>query len=72
MPFVDALPSNIMSAQQRFWREIGEVLLTIHDYFHIIHKSMDHTQSLCDGHLSLVLSQSIKPLEYGLNIALPQ
>ena len=53
-------------------REIEEKLPTIHDYFHIAHKSMDDTQSLCDSHPSLVLGQSIKPLEYSLDLTLPQ
>jgi hypothetical protein len=33
---------------------------------------MDHTQGLCDGHSSLVLGQSIQPLEYGLYFTVSQ
>jgi hypothetical protein len=37
-------------------------LRTIHDYFHIIHKSVDHFQGLRDGHSAFLLSETVEPL----------
>ena len=49
-----------------------QLLHTFHNYLHITHKTMDYTQGLCSSHPSLVLSQSIQFLEYGLYLAVPQ
>jgi hypothetical protein len=45
---------------------------TFHNYLHITHETMDHTQGLCDSHASLVLGQSIQSLEYRLDLAVAQ
>ena len=49
-----------------------QLLRTFHDYLHIPHKTMDHTQGLSNSRPSLVLSQSIQSLEYGLYLAVTQ
>jgi hypothetical protein len=47
-------------------------LRTIHDYFHVIHKSVDHFEGLRDGHPTLLPSETVKPLQHGLDLALSQ
>jgi hypothetical protein len=49
-----------------------QALRTFHDYPHITHKAMDHTQRLRDSHPSLLLGQSIQSHQHGLNLTLPQ
>ena len=49
-----------------------QLLHAFHNHLHITHKTMDDTQGLCNSHSSLVLGQSIQPLENSLYLALPQ
>jgi hypothetical protein len=49
-----------------------EGLRTFHHYFRIIHKTVNHAQSLRDSDPSLVLSQSIQSLKHSLNLALSE
>ena len=35
---------------------------TVHDYFHTIHKSVDHFQGLYHSHPTFLLSETVKPL----------
>ena len=63
IPPVDALPSTISRQYLRNTFVSLEVSSrTIHDYFHIIHKSMDHFQGLRDGDPAFLLSETVKPL----------
>jgi len=45
-------------------------LHTLHDYTHIVFKTMDHTECLCDCHPGFVLGQSIQLLQHSLNLAI--
>ena len=36
-------------------------LRTIHDYFDIIDKSVDHFEGLCDGHSAFLFGETVKP-----------
>ena len=47
-------------------------LPTFHNYPHITHKAMDHTQRLCNSHPSLLLGQSIQSHQHGLDLTFPQ
>ncbi len=49
-----------------------QALRTFHGHFQITHKSMDHTQGLCDSHQSFSLGQSIQSLDNGLYLTLPK
>ena len=35
---------------------------TTHDYFHIIHQSVDHFKGLRNSHPALLLGETVKPL----------
>ena len=48
------------------------LLHTFHDYLHITHKAIDHTQRLRNSHSGLVLGQSIQFMEYSLYLVVPQ
>jgi hypothetical protein len=45
-------------------------LLTIHYYLHILDKTMDDLENLCHGLPSLVLRQSVQPLDHRLHFLL--
>ena len=49
-----------------------KLLRTFHNYLHITHKAIDHTQRLRNSHSSLVLGQSIQFMEYSLYLVVPQ
>jgi hypothetical protein len=48
---------------------IMQALRTFHDYLHITHKTMNHTQRLSNTHPSLILGQSIQSLDSGFYLA---
>ena len=45
---------------------------TFHHYSCIIHKTVNHTQRLCDSDAGLVLSQSVQSLKHSLDLALSE
>jgi hypothetical protein len=45
---------------------------TFQNRLHVTHKTMNHTQCLCNSYSSLVLRQSIQSLKDRLDFALPQ
>ena len=45
-------------------------LLTVHYLFHVLEKAMDDLEGLCCRYPSLVLAESVYPLEYRLDILL--
>ena len=45
---------------------------TFHNYLHITDKAVDHAQRLRNSHPSLILGQSIQPLDDCLYLTLPQ
>jgi hypothetical protein len=40
---------------EKYKQQIEQKLRTFHDFLHITHKTIDHTQCLCSGYPSLVL-----------------
>jgi hypothetical protein len=50
-------------------KTIMHALRTFHNYFHITHKTMDHTQRLSNSHPSFILCQSIQSLDSGFYLA---
>ena len=42
----------------------------MHDYLHIVLKTMDHTKCLCAGHLCFILGQSVQLPQYVLDLRL--
>ena len=50
-----------MISQLNFVSQAKQPLRTIHDYFHIIHKSVDHLEDLSDGHSTFLLCETIEP-----------
>ena len=61
MPSVDAFPSTQMISQSNVVIQAKQPLSTIHDYFHIIHKSVDDFEGLSYGHSTLLLSETVEP-----------
>ena len=61
MPSVDVFPSTKMLSQLNVISQGKQPLRTIHDYFHIIHKSVDHFEDLSDGHSTFLLSKTVEP-----------
>src|ERR1700679_2318134 len=45
-------------------------LLTVHYHLHTLDKTMDDLEDLCYGLTSLVLRQSVQPLDHGLHFLL--
>jgi hypothetical protein len=45
-------------------------LLTFHDHSHILDETVDDLEHLCCGSLSLVLGESVKPLQDRLDVYL--
>ena len=60
MASVDALPSIKIISQAHVLSQVSS--RTIHDNFHIIHKSMDHFKGLRNGHSTFLQSETIEPL----------
>jgi hypothetical protein len=50
-------------------KSIMKALRTFHNYLHITHKTVDHTQRLSNSHPSLILGQSIQSLDSGFYLA---
>ena len=48
---------------------IMQALHTFHNYFHITHKTMDHTQRLSNSYPSFILRQSIQSLHSSFYLA---
>ena len=66
IPFIDASRSNGTNVRkENYLKTIGQALCTFHNYLHITHKTMDHTQCLSNSHPSLILCQSIQSLDSG-------
>jgi hypothetical protein len=71
--YYQSMPGHLMQrASGKYQQPIIQVSHTFHNCPHTTYKAMDHTQRLCDSHLSLILGQSIQSLEYGLYLAVPQ
>jgi hypothetical protein len=67
------MPHDLMGrVSEEYKQPIEQGLRTFHDFLHITHKTMDHTQRLCNRYPSLVLCQSIQSLEHHLYLAFPQ
>ena len=49
------LTEQISEKYKRLNGSIEQTLRTLHDFLHITHKTMDHTQRLCNSYPSLVL-----------------
>jgi hypothetical protein len=47
-------------------------LLTANDHPHIMHKTVDDLEGLHCGHPSLVLGESVQPLEHRIDYVLPE
>ena len=61
MPSVDVFPSTEMISQSNVVSQVKQPLRTTHDYFHIIHKSVDHLEDLSDGHSAFLLGETVEP-----------
>src|ERR1019366_3774186 len=66
----DALPSKRKNTQHRETSLVD--LLTVHHHPHILDKPVDNLEGLHCGHPSLVLGESIQPLEYRFDVLLPK
>jgi hypothetical protein len=51
------------ASARNFYKQSCKVLRTFHYFPHIPHKTMDSTEGLCNSRPTLVLGQSIQPLE---------
>jgi hypothetical protein len=61
------LQGNILNTQ----RATSSVdLLTVHYHLHVLDKTMDDLEDLCYGLASLVLRQSVQPLDHRLHFLL--
>ena len=61
MPSVDVFPSTEITSRLNVVSQAMQPLRTTHDYFHIIHKSVDHLEDLSDGHSALLLGETVEP-----------
>ncbi len=60
---VDALPSSIGTILQlRVSSQFENAFHTVHDNFHVVHKSMDYFECLRDGHPAFLLRETVEPL----------
>ena len=62
MPSVATLPSITKTTTIQSRVSNLPTMRTIHDYLHIIHKSVDHFKGLRDSHPTLLLSKTVKPM----------
>jgi hypothetical protein len=44
---------------------------TFHDHFHIVQKTMNDSQGLRHSHAALFLRESVKSLQYRLDLTIP-
>ena len=66
---MDAFPSREKSTQETIHHKPG-TLLTIHELPHMLDESMDNSERMRCSSLSLVLRQSVKPLQDRLDVLL--
>ena len=52
------------------WVTLRVDLLTVHNYPHILDETMNNLEGLCRGYPSLILGESIQPLEYHFDVLL--
>ncbi len=53
----------------KYW-ESQVRLLTVHDHVHILDETIDDFENLHGGHVSLILRESVQPLQYHLDFLL--
>ena len=67
---VDALQSSKIVSQKSMSTKPSEILLTVHDHAHILHKLIDDIKGLCCSRPGLILREPIYSPQHRLNLAL--
>jgi hypothetical protein len=61
--------------RQQFDQRLGideEAPLTVHNHFHIVHKTVDNLQDVGLHHAGLVLGEPVQSTQYIFDLAVPQ